>query len=78
MKNHKYKIHIKTNDNVIILTGKYKGQQGKVIKIFQKNNTAIIENINIKTKHRKPIRENEAGSIEKISAPINISNIALI
>lgn len=78
MKNHKYKIHIKTNDNVIILTGKYKGQQGKVIKIFQKNNTAIIENINIKTKHRKPIRENEAGSIEKISAPIHISNIALI
>nr|QCI04121.1 ribosomal protein L24 [Antithamnionella ternifolia] len=78
MQNHKHKIRIKKNDDVIIINGKNKGQRGKVIQIIRKKNTAIIENINLKTKHQKPIRENETGSIEKKPAPINISNIALI
>lgn len=78
MRHKKYKIRIKQNDNIVIIAGKYKGREGTVNKIINKNNTAIIENINLKTKHIRPKRENEKGSIDKIAAPIHISNISLI
>jgi len=78
MKKHNQRISLKINDNVIIINGKYKGEKGKIIKIIKKKNSAIVENLNLKTKHQRPIRENEAGSIKQIAAPISISNIALL
>jgi len=69
---------IKQQDNITILTGKYKGQQGKVIKIFHKSHKVIIDKINMKTKHMKPNGEGKQGTIKQIEAPIDISNIALI
>ena len=69
---------IKKQDNIIIITGKYKGKQGKVLKILTKTNQVIIENINLKIKHIKPKGEGKQGEKRTIEAPIHISNIALV
>ena len=69
---------IKQQDNIIILAGKYKGTKGKVLKVFNKTNKVIIEQVNIKAKHIKPNGEGKKGTIKKMEAPIHISNIALI
>lgn len=69
---------IKQQDQIIVIAGKYKKQQGKVLKILKKTSEVIIENINLKTKHIKPKAEGKQGTIKKIEAPIHISNIALI
>ena len=69
---------LKNNDNVIVNTGKYKGQKGKIIKTISKKNQVVIENLNLKTKHVRPQREGEQGSIKQIEAPIHVSNVALI
>lgn len=69
------KIKLKIGDFVKIISGKYKNQSGKVIKINIKKDSAIIENINLKTKHIKPKQAEEKGNIEKIEGHIHISNI---
>jgi len=68
---------IKKNDTVTIISGKYKGQEGSVIKIRKKYNQIIIKNINLKTKHIRPKKEDDIGTIKKIEAPIHISNVLL-
>ena len=69
---------IKQKDNIIIISGKYKGNTGKVLKIFSKTNQVIVEQINLKIKHIKPQGEGKEGTIKQVEAPIHISNIALI
>lgn len=68
---------IKKGDNVTIISGKYKYKTGKIVKIINSKNQVIVENINIKTKHIKPKREEEQGEIIKIEAPIHKSNIKI-
>ena len=51
------KIHVKTGDTVVILSGKDKGQTGKVLQVSPKEKKVIIEGRNIATKHVKPRRE---------------------
>lgn len=65
---------IKTNDMVIIVAGKDKGKQGKVLKTFPKTNKIIVEGVNIQTKHEKPRGPESPGGIQKIEGPIDISN----
>ncbi|MCV2525622.1 MAG: 50S ribosomal protein L24, partial [Candidatus Lightella neohaematopini] len=68
---------IRYGDKVIIITGKYKGKIGIVKKILKKNK-AIVENINIVTKHQKPIPNiNQVGGLVKKESPIDISNLAI-
>ena len=62
---------------VKIISGKYKNQIGKVLQIINSKNQVIVENINIKTKHMKPRREEEKGELLNIEAPINKSNITI-
>ncbi|BFI91122.1 50S ribosomal protein L24 [Enterobacterales bacterium endosymbiont of Anomoneura mori] len=69
---------IKCNDKIIIISGKYKGKRGKVLKILSKKKV-IIKNINIFKKHQKPIAHmNKLGSIIKKEFPIDISNISIL
>ena len=72
------KIKIKKNDLVIVTTGNSKGKQGKVIKIFPKDNKAIVEGVNLASKHSKPNAANPQGGIVKQEAKIHISNLALV
>lgn len=66
------------NDNVKILTGKYKDSTGKVLKVFNKNNRVIIEGVNIIKRHTKPSQKNQQGGIIEKEAPIHVSNVMVI
>lgn len=73
----KNKIHVKKGDNVQIISGKYKGEIGKISKTFIKTGKVLIQNINLKTKHIRPKQEGETGQIIKIEAAIHSSNVML-
>ncbi len=69
------KLHIKKGDTVIVISGEYKGQQGKVLEVIPENQRAIVEGVNMVSKHTKPNSENPQGGIIKKEAAIHISNI---
>ena len=69
------KLHIKKGDIVIVNAGEYKGQEGKVLEVLVSKNRAIVEGINMVSKHAKPNAENPQGGIVKQEAPIHISNL---
>ena len=70
---------IKTGDQVIVNTGKYRGKQGTVLRMIEDGKRALVEGINIVKKHVKPNpRANQQGGILEREAPINISNIAVL
>ncbi|MCD7727342.1 MAG: 50S ribosomal protein L24 [Ruminococcus sp.] len=62
------KLHIKTGDTVVVLSGKDKGKKGKVLQVSPKERKVIVEGINMCTKHVKPRRQGEAGGIVKAEA----------
>ena len=72
------KIKIIKNDIVIVTTGNSKGVKGKVIKVFLKENKAMVEGANLISKHTKPNAANPQGGIIKQEAKIHISNLMLI
>ncbi len=72
------KFKIKKNDIVKVLSGTYKGKEGKDIRIIRSKNRAIVEGVNIVSKHTKPSAANQEGGIIKKEASINISNLMLI
>jgi large subunit ribosomal protein L24 len=72
------KIKIIKNDIVVVTTGNSKGVKGKVIKVFPKENKAMVEGANLISKHTKPNAANPQGGIVKQEAKIHISNLVLI
>ena len=72
------KLKIKTGDNVRVIAGDHKGSEGKVVRVFREKNKAIVEGVNMVSKHVKPSATNPQGGIVKKEAAIHISNIALI
>src|SRR4030043_1398898 len=72
------KIHIKKGDTVVVNTGEYKGQQGGVLEVIRKNNRAIVEGINLVSKHTKPNAKSPQGGILKKEGPVHISNLMLV
>lgn len=72
------KLHIKKGDTVVAIAGEYKGQKGKVLEIIRKTERAIVEGINMVSKHTKPNAQNPQGGIIKKEAPIHISNLQLV
>lgn len=69
------KLHIKKGDIVIVNAGVNKGEEGKVLQVFPDKQRAIVEGINMVSKHTKPNAENPQGGIIKKEAPIHISNL---
>lgn len=69
---------IKTDDEIIVLTGKCKGERGKVTRLLIEDNRVVVEGINLIKRHTKPNPNAgiEGGIVEK-EAPMNLSNIAL-
>nr|QCI05543.1 ribosomal protein L24 [Crouania attenuata] len=67
---------IKKGDNVIIIAGSDKGKNGIIKKVILEKQQVLVENINLKTKHCKPMREGDKGEIQLIESPIHISNIS--
>jgi len=69
------KLHIKKGDIVIVNAGVNKGQEGKVLEVFPEKQRAIVEGVNMVSKHTKPNAESPQGGIVKKEAPIHISNL---
>jgi large subunit ribosomal protein L24 len=72
------KLKIKTGDTVRVIAGDHKGSEGKVVRVLREKNKAIVEGVNMVSKHTKPSATNPQGGIVKKEAPIHISNIALV
>ena len=64
------KLHVKTGDNVMIISGKDKGKKGKVLEVSPKEAKVIIEGLNLVTKHVKPKKMGEQGGIIKAEGAI--------
>ncbi|MBZ4676175.1 MAG: ribosomal protein [Anaerophaga sp.] len=71
------KLHVKKGDIVIVNAGVNKGQEGRVLEVFPEKKRAIVEGVNMVSKHTKPNSDNPQGGIIKKEAPIHISNLNL-
>ena len=69
------KMHIRTGDNVVVLSGKDKGKKGKVLSVNPENRTVIVEGVSVATKHKKPRKMGEPGGIIKQETPIYASKV---
>jgi len=72
------KFHIHKGDTVKVTTGVDKGKQGKVIKVLTKKDRALVEGVNVVSKHIKPSPTNPQGGIVKTEASIHVSNLMVI
>ncbi len=72
------KLKIKTGDTVRVVAGDHKGSEGKVVSVDREKNKAIVEGINMVSKHEKPSAKNPQGGIVQKEAPIHVSNLSLI
>ena len=72
------KMKIKKGDMVKVIAGKDKDKEGKVVAVNKKDNTVIVEGVNMLTKHTKPSAANQNGGIVKQEAAIHISNLNVV
>ena len=72
------KIHVKTGDTVVVLSGKDKGKQGKIMAVSPKEKKVIIEGVNIVSKHVKPKRAGQEGGIVKAEAAMYASKVQIV
>lgn len=72
------KPYIKKGDTVQVIAGDDRGKQGRVLSVDAEKNRAIVEGVNIITKHTKPSAKYPQGGRIQKEAPINISNLALL
>ena len=70
---------IRTDDEVIVITGKDKGKQGRVVRVYTADQRVIVENVNVAKRHTKPNpQQNKPGGIVEKEMPIHISNVKVI
>ena len=66
---------IKKGDTVVVLSGRDKGKQGKVLSADPKGGKVVVEGVSVAMKHRKPRKQNEEGGIIKMETPIYVSKV---
>ncbi len=71
-------MNVKVNDNVLVIAGKDKGVQGKVLATSPKANTVTVEGVRVQKKHLKARRANETSKIEDRPGPIDASNVMVV
>lgn len=72
------KLHIKKGDIVYVNAGDDKGKRGRVLEVNRDKMTAIVEGVNIVSKHTKPSAKHPQGGMIKMEAPIHISNLQVV
>ncbi len=70
------KLKIRKGDKVVVITGKDKGKQGEVVRVFPSENRAVVQGVNVVRRHTRQTAAQEGGIIPK-EMPIQISNLAL-
>ena len=71
-------MNIKKDDKVIVLSGKDKGKEGKVLAAMPKEGKLIVEGVNVASKHQKPRKQGEEGGILKIPTPIYACKVMVV
>ena len=71
-------MNIRKDDKVVVLSGKDKGKQGKILTADPKAAKVIVEGVNVATKHQKPRKQGEEGGIIKVETPIYAAKVQLI
>lgn len=72
------KLHIKKGDIVKVIAGDSKGEEGKILSVDRDKNRAVVEGVNLVSKHTKPNAQHPDGGIIKKEAPIHVSNLMLL
>ena len=72
------KVHVKTGDKVVVINGKDRGKQGKVMQVSPSEGKVIVEGVNIVSKHVKPRKMGEAGGIIKAESALYADKVQLI
>jgi large subunit ribosomal protein L24 len=72
------KPHIKKGDLVRVLSGKDRGETARVLEVFPKDMKAIVEGVNMVSKHQRPTQKNPNGDIVRQEAPIHICKLMVI
>lgn len=74
-----YKPHVKKGDSVVVLSGKDRGKQGRVLRVLATKGKAIVEKVNFTKKHTKPNPgKNVKGGILERESPINVAKLQVI
>ena len=71
-------MNVKVNDNVLVIAGKDKGVQGKVLATSPKANTVTVEGVRVQVKHEKARRANETSKKVEVPGPIDASNVMVV
>ena len=72
------KVHVKTGDTVVVLSGKERGKKGKILAVSPKEGKVIVEKINMVSKHVKPKKMGEEGGIVKAEGALYASKVQLV
>ena len=72
------KVHVKTGDTVVILSGKDRGKKGKIMAVSPKEGKVIVENANIVSKHVKPRKMGDQGGLVKVESALYASKVQLV
>lgn len=72
------KLHVRSGDQVQILTGNYKGVRGQVLRTIPAKNQVVVDGVNLRKRHQAPSQENPEGGIITFEAPIHVSNVMLV
>ena len=68
---------IKKGDSVVLLTGKDKGRQGKIVKVLPKDSRVVVEGLNMVQRHTRPTQLDPQGGIKNKEASLHLSNVAI-
>ena len=69
---------IKTGDTVVLLAGKDKGKQGRVLRVMPKDERLVVEGLNMVSRHTKASQSDPQGGIKHKEAPLHVSNVAIV
>ena len=72
------KVHVKTGDKVVVINGKYRGKQGKVMQVSPAEGKVIVEGVNIVTKHVKPRSAEEQGGLIQAESALYADKVQLM
>ncbi|NTW52760.1 MAG: 50S ribosomal protein L24 [Chlorobiaceae bacterium] len=71
----KIKLHVRKNDEVVVISGNDKGKAGKVLKVYPQKGRVIVEGVNIRKRHMRPTQSTPQGQIIEREFPIHASNV---
>src|SRR5437762_12339721 len=73
-----HKLHITKGDTVRVISGEYRGKEGKVLRVFPKEFRVEVEGVNVAKKHKRAANPNEESGIIELTAPIAASKVMLL